>query len=122
MSKLSIVGSLIDKVADRVDEFTLDKSEKAQMLQEINKAQIEVNKVEAGQGGLLVRWRPFLGWVLSMAFAYHFVLQPFMLFIFAANGNIVELPTFDMGTLTTVLMGMLGLAGARSSEKVKGRA
>ena len=93
MAKLSIVGSLIDKVADRVDEFTLDKSEKAQMLQEINKAQIEVNKVEAGQGGLLVRWRPFLGWVLSMAFAYHFVLQPFMLFIFAANGNIVELPS-----------------------------
>ena len=122
MSKLNLVANLIDKVADRVDDFTLDKAEKAEMLNEINKAQLEVNKIEAGQEGLLVRWRPFLGWVLSLAFAYHFVLQPLLIFIFAASGNTFELPTFDMGTMTTVLMGMLGMAGMRSYEKVKGRA
>ena len=82
MSKLNLVANLIDKVADRVDDFTLDKAEKAEMLNEINKAQLEVNKIEAGQDGLLVRWRPFLGWVLSLAFAYHFVLQPLLIFIF----------------------------------------
>ena len=121
MSKLSIVGSLIDKVADRVDEFTLDKSEKAQMLQEINKAQIEVNKVEAGQGGLLVRWRPFLGWVLSMAFAYHFVFQPLLIFIFAYIGlETPDLTQFDVGTLLPVLGGMLGIGGLRSYEETKG--
>tara|TARA_R100000353_G_scaffold175743_2_gene146957 strand:+ start:871 stop:1239 length:369 start_codon:yes stop_codon:yes gene_type:complete len=122
MSKLNLVANLIDKVADRVDDFTLDKAEKAEMLNEINKAQLEVNKIEAGQEGLLVRWRPFLGWVLSLAFAYHFVIQPLLIFIFAASGNTFELPTFDMGTMTTVLMGMLGMAGMRSYEKVKGRA
>ena len=122
MSKLNLVANLIDKVADRVDDFTLDKAEKAEMLNEINKAQLEVNKIEAGQDGLLVRWRPFLGWVLSLAFAYHFVIQPLLIFIFAASGNTFELPTFDMGTMTTVLMGMLGMAGMRSYEKVKGRA
>tara|TARA_R100000773_G_C4194827_1_gene99393 strand:- start:421 stop:789 length:369 start_codon:yes stop_codon:yes gene_type:complete len=122
MPKLSVVGSLIEKVVDKVDDFTLDKAEKAQLMQEINKAQLEVNKVEAGQGGLLVRWRPFLGWVLSLAFAYHFVVQPFLLFAFAAAGINVQLPEFDMTTMTTVLMGMLGLGGLRSYEKVKGRA
>ena len=119
MSKLNVVANIIDKVADRVDDFTLDKAEKAEMLAEINKAQLEVNKVEAGQSGLLVRWRPFLGWVLSIAFAYHFVLQPFLIFILASFGKQVELPTFDMGTLSTVLMGMLGLGGLRTYEKVK---
>ena len=122
MSKLKIVGSLIDKVAGRVDDFTLDKQEKAELLQEINKAQLEVNKIEAGQTGLLVRWRPFLGWVLSFAFGYHYLIKQFLNFIFAANGNTVDLPTFDMNTMTTVLFGMLGMAGMRSFEKVKGRA
>ena len=31
-----------------------------------------------------------------------------------------ELPTFDMGSLMTVLMGMLGLGGLRTYEKQKG--
>ena len=119
MPKLNVVAGIIDKVADRIDDFTLDKAEKAHLVQEINKAQLEVNKVEAGQSGLLVRWRPFLGWVLSIAFAYHFVLQPFLIFILASFGKQVELPTFDMGTLSTVLMGMLGLGGLRTYEKVK---
>ena len=119
MPKLNVVAGIIDKVADKIDDFTLDKAEKAQLIQEINKAQLEVNKVEAGQQGLLVRWRPFLGWVLSIAFAYHFVLQPFLIFILASFGKQVVLPTFDMGTLSTVLMGMLGLGGLRTYEKVK---
>ena len=118
MPKLNVVASIINQVADKIDDFTLDKAEKSELMQEINKAQLEVNKVEAGQTGLLVRWRPFLGWVLSLAFAYHFVLQPFLLFALAANGIVVELPQFDMGTMTTVLMGMLGMAGMRTYEKV----
>ena len=117
--KLNVVAGIIDKVADKIDDFTLDKAEKAELVQEINKAQLEVNKVEAGQEGLLVRWRPFLGWVLSLAFAYHFVLQPFLIFILASFGKTIELPVFNMETLTTVLMGMLGLGGLRTYEKVK---
>ena len=119
MPKLNVVAGIIEKVADRIDDFTLDKQEKAEIIAEINKAQLEVNKVEAGQTGLLVRWRPFLGWVLSIAFAYHFVLQPFLTFVLYAFGYQIQLPQFDMTTMTTVLMGMLGLGGLRSYEKVK---
>ena len=122
MSKLNVVGTIIDKVADRIDDFTFDKQEKAELIQEINKAQLEVNKVEAGQTGLLVRWRPFLGWILSLAFGYHYLVQPFLLFIMASRGVVIDLPVFDMNTMTTVLFGMLGMAGMRSFEKIKGRA
>ena len=119
MPKLNVVAGIIDKVIDRVDDFTLDKQEKAEMLAEINKAQLEVNKIEAGQSGLLSRWRSFLGWVLTLAFGYHYLLQPFLLFIMAARGIQMDLPDFNMETMTTVLFGMLGLAGMRSAEKLK---
>jgi len=120
MPKLNVVAGIIDKVADKIDEFTLDKTEKAQLIQEINKAQIEVNKVEANSSSLFVSgWRPFVGWTCGIALCYHFVLQPFLTFVLYSFGHQIILPTFDMGTLTTTLMGMLGLGGLRSYEKVK---
>jgi len=120
MPKLNVVAGIIDRVAGHIDNFTLDREEKAQLIQEINKAQIEVNKVEAGSTNLFVSgWRPFVGWTCGVALCYHFVLQPFLAFLLYSFGQQIVLPTFDMTTLTTVLMGMLGLGGLRSYEKVK---
>ena len=66
-------------------------------------------------------WRPFLGWGLSFAMIWHFVLVPLITFICAFAGvDIPELPHFDMESLMTVLLGMLGLGGLRSFEKAKG--
>ena len=120
MSKLNVVAGIIDKVAGHVDKFTLDKEEKAQLIMEINKAQIEVNKIEAGSTSFFKSgWRPSVGWICSFALGYHFVLQPMLAFILGVAGYDVILPEFDMTTLTTVLMGLLGLGGMRSFEKVK---
>lgn len=120
MPDLRIIGTLIDKVSSSVDKFTLDKQEKAELIAEINKAQMEVNKVEAGHNSIFVSgWRPFTGWICATALGYHFILQPLLTFILYANGIEMVLPVFDMGTLTTVLLGMLGLGGMRSFEKVK---
>ena len=106
MPKLDIVTGIIDKVAGHVDKFTLDKQEKAQLIAEINKAQMEVNKVEAGHTSMFVAGgRPFTGWICATALAYHYILQPLLTFILYSFGNEVVLPTFDMGTLTTVLLG-----------------
>jgi hypothetical protein len=120
MPRLDMIGNIISKVADNIDRFTLDKQEKAELITEINKAQLEVNKVEAGHTSMFVAgWRPFTGWVCSFALLYHFILQPLLTFVLYTFGNEIVLPTFDMGTLTTVLLGMLGLGGMRSFEKVK---
>ena len=120
MPKLNVIAGIIDKVADNVDRFTLDKEEKAQLIAEINKAQLEVNKVEAGHTSLFVAgWRPFIGWTCGVALCYHFVLQPFLLFMLHSFGYQVDLPIFDMSSLMTILAGLLGLGGLRSYEKVK---
>mgnify|MGYP003147482608 FL=1 len=120
MPKLDVVGSIIGKVADRIDDFTFDKQEKAELIAEINKAQLEVNKVESGHTSMFVAgWRPFVGWTCGIALCYHFVLQPFLVFLCYSFGYQVELPVFNMQTLTTILMGMLGLGSLRSIEKVK---
>ena len=120
MPKLNVITGIIDKVVDNVDRFTLDKEEKANLIAEINKAQLEVNKVEAGSTNIFVSgWRPFVGWVCSIALCYHFVLQPFLVFLLYSFGYQIDLPVFNMETLTTILLGLLGLGGMRSLEKVK---
>lgn len=83
--------------------------------------QIEINKIEAGGDDKFTkRWRPFIGWTCGIAFSYHFILQPFLLFVFAIFGKQITPPTFDMETLYTVLMGLLGLGTLRTAEKIKG--
>lgn len=88
---------------------------------ELVKGQLAINQVEAGSASFFVAaWRPFIGWVCGVAFAYHFVLQPLLAFGMASFDHTIQLPTFDMDALNTVLMGMLGLGGLRSFEKYKG--
>lgn len=90
--------------------------------QELSKGQLEINKAEAAHRSIFVAgWRPFVGWTCGIALAWHFVLAPVTMFFCAFFViAIPELPTFDMSSLLTVLMGMLGLGGLRSFEKVKG--
>lgn len=125
--------ALIGPVAGLLDKFIEDKDQKNKLAheiatmsekhaQELAKGQLEVNKVEASHRSPLVAgWRPFIGWVCGVALAWHFVLSPVILFL-AAWFNVVlpALPEFDMGSLMTVLMGMLGLGGLRTFEKSKG--
>jgi len=84
-------------------------------------AQSDTNKIEAAsEDSFTRRWRPFIGWICGCAMAYHFIIQPLLAFIFAAFNHPISLPEFDMNTLYTVLMGMLGLGGMRTFEKTKG--
>jgi len=130
---MGILSALIGPATELAGKFIADKDQAAQLAhdlttmadkhaQEAMLAQIEVNKAEAASGSVFKGgWRPFIGWVCGVAFAYHFVLQPFIVFVVAAAGiTIPELPTFDMGSLMTVMMGMLGLGGLRSYEKKQG--
>jgi len=130
---LNLVASLIPSVTGILDKVVEDKDQKAKLAHEIATlaekqahdaamAQVEVNKAEAQHRSIFVAgWRPFIGWVCGTALAYHFVLAPFIVFGVAWYGaEIPALPTFDMDSLMTVLLGMLGLGGMRSFEKAKG--
>ena len=125
---MSIIDKLIAPVAGILDKFVVDKDLKMQLqheletaLQNANLAQLEVNKVEATHKSIFVAgWRPFVGWVCGVALAYHFILSPLLQFCIALAGIEQELPEFEFGQLSTVLMGMLGLGGLRTFEKMKG--
>ena len=130
---MGILSALIGPATELAGKFIADKDQAAKLAhdlstmadkhaQEAMLAQVEVNKAEAESGSVFKGgWRPFIGWVCGAAFAYHFVLQPFILFGVAVAGvSIPELPSFDMGSLMTVMMGMLGLGGLRSYEKKQG--
>jgi len=128
-----MISALIGPVTGLLDKFIPDADEKARIAhelatmgekhaQELALAQIEVNKAEAASGSIFKGgWRPAVGWVCASAFAYHFVLQPILLFVVALTGTeLPTLPEFDMSTLLPVLGGMLGIGGLRSYEKKQG--
>jgi hypothetical protein len=128
-----MLEALIGPVSNILDKFVEDKDKKAALAHEIATmaekqahsialAQIEVNKAEAASGSLFKGgWRPFIGWTCGVAFMYHFVLQPLIIFaVSLAGADIPELPEFDMATLLTVLGGLLGLGTLRTYEKSKG--
>ena len=130
---MSLLNNLVAPVTGLLDKFIEDKDQKAALAhelatmadkhaQQLALAQIEVNKAEAASGSFFKGgWRPFVGWVCGGAFAYHFIIQPLVIFILTAIGmDIPDLPEFDMGTLLPVLGGMLGIGGLRTYEKHKG--
>jgi len=123
-----MIDKLIEPVSHILDKFIADKDLKLKLQHELNQelhkanmAQIEVNKVEAQHRTVFVAgWRPFTGWICASALAYHFIIEPILIFALATQNIQLTLPTFDMGSLLTVLMGMLGLGGLRTYEKTKG--
>jgi hypothetical protein len=83
--------------------------------------QIDINKIEAASPNVFVSgWRPGMGWVCGAAFALHFVILPVLNWFAGLFGNAPIVIPFDMDTLSTVLMGMLGLGTMRSVEKWRG--
>ena len=128
---MSILNSLIEPATKILDKVNEDKDQKNALAheiatmsekhaQQIALQQIEVLKLDAKGNWFQSSWRPLCGHVCAVAFAWHFVLQPFLIFGLSYAGQpIPELPQFDMGALMTVLGGLLGLGSLRSWEKTK---
>jgi phenylpyruvate tautomerase PptA (4-oxalocrotonate tautomerase family) len=130
---LDLLGKLVDPVSNILDKVVEDKDQKARLAHEIAtmaerhaqdlaKGQIEINKEEAKSRNIFIAgWRPFVGWTCGLALFWHFLGLPVTLFITGwFNLQHPPLPEFDMQSLMTVLLGMLGLGGMRTFEKFKG--
>jgi len=128
-----MIEALIGPITGLLDKFIEDKDQKAKLAhelatmterhaQEIAKGQIEVNKVEAANRNPFVAgWRPFIGWTCGVALAWHFIGLPVATFLIMLSGaDLPSLPQFDMNSLITILLGMLGLGGLRTFEKYSG--
>lgn len=130
LTNLVGLDSIIQNIFEIVKRFVPDKSTQDQLQHEIElykltsdfqnaQSQIEVNKAEAEHDNIFVAgWRPFIGWVCGIAFIYHVILVPVILFIGNMFGHSIPVPVFDHDLLNNVLFGMLGLGGFRTAEKI----
>ena len=85
-------------------------------MMELVKVQSEINKMEAQHRSIFVAgWRPFIGWICGVALLYNFIIRD----VIAWVSPDVMPPAIQMDQLITILLGMLGLGGLRTFEKIK---
>jgi len=77
-------------------------------------AQASLDAAEAAKGGFAGNWRPALGWICVVGLAFKFLLFP--LLTYAG----LSIPAIDTSDMMTLVLGMLGLVGARTVEKIRG--
>jgi len=85
--------------------------------------QIKVNQAEATNPSLFVSgWRPGVGWVCVAACGWNWIGLPVAKVIAVILGHSIDLAPADLTEMLPILMGMLGLGGLRTIEKLQGRA
>ena len=85
--------------------------------------QLAINNTEAANPRLFVAgWRPFIGWVCGAACAWNWVGLPVANFAMHLAGHPIDMAQADLSTMMPLLLGMLGLGGLRTVEKLNGKA
>lgn len=127
----SMLGTLIGPISALLDKAIPDKDLKEKLAHDIAtmaerhtheqiQAQLEINKTEAAHNSMFVAgWRPACGWICVLGMAGNFLIIPFANMTLKLLETNVEVPMIDLNTMLPVLMGMLGLGGLRTFEKVK---
>jgi len=121
-----MLSALIGPVSNLLGKFIEDKDMKNKLAhevatmaeshaQEIALAQIKVNEADAKGNWFQSSWRPAIAWVCVLGFLINYLVSPL------CAGFGIAIPQADTGTMLPVLMGMLGLGGMRTLERLKGK-
>jgi len=117
-----IVEGMIGPVTNLISEFIVDKDKAAEIAFKVSTlaanhahaeamGQLDVNKAEAAHKSMFVAgWRPFIGWTCGLAMFNNFLLAAWF------DG----ITPMELEVMMPVLLGILGLGGMRSFEKIKG--
>jgi hypothetical protein len=125
---LPLLGPVFDKLIGLIPDPAAAAKAKAEAMQMVldaaskaDAAQMEVNKAEAASGSIFVAgWRPFVGWVCAAGCAWNWIGLPVGVFIAATIGRKLDLRPADLSEMLPLLLGMLGMGGMRTFEKVQG--
>lgn len=83
--------------------------------------QTDTNKQEAASNNIFIAgWRPFIGWICGSGLAWNYAGIPLISAIMTIIGHPVTIPQADLSEMMPLLIGMLGLGGMRTFEKVNG--
>lgn len=120
-----IIGEVVDRVVpDKTGAEKAKREIEAKLVDAAvsgQLAQIEVNKAEAANSNIFVAgWRPFIGWVCGSALAYQFVVAPVSMWGASWAGYSVPMPPMLDEMLWQLILGMLGMGGLRTFEKLHG--
>ncbi len=124
LGEIAVLGKILDRVvpqktaraaAEKALRSAAADPKKSSELQGLIE-QLKINQVEAAHKSAFVAgWRPATGWICAVGLGYNVLLAPIISFVAG-----IPVPSADPGVLYPVLLGMLGLTGARSVEKMKG--
>ncbi|MGZ4837638.1 MAG: 3TM-type holin [Terriglobales bacterium] len=128
---LSVVGKVLDnlypdpaqRAAAQLELAKLQDGKEARELNallQVQMGQINVNNTEAGSESTFKScWRPFLGWMCGVSLAYAWLAQPLLVWLSQNAGWHVP-PTLSVAEQMTIVGQMMGLASARTVEKLNG--
>ena len=121
------IGSVADLANTVIGKIWPDKSE--QERQQLAAAvmvvqgQLDINKAEAANPSVFVSgWRPAIGWVCGGACAWNWIGLPIAKAVLLVAGYKLAMAPADISEMLPILMGMLGLGGLRTIEKLNGSA
>jgi hypothetical protein len=126
------IPATITAVTELVNKFVPDRDKQIQIQAELQSKlldlqqqqlnnQAEINKTEAASSSVFVAgWRPAVGWVCSISLAFAYIIQPVVLWIAAIFNSKATLPAIPTGDLFNLTLALLGLAGWRTLDKIKG--
>ena len=121
---IDLLGKLVQPVGDILDKVIEDKDQKALLAheiatmaskhsQEVVLAQLEILKADAQGNWFQSSWRPLIGWIAGISLGINYMVAPIAL------GFGFEVPQADMSVMMPLLLGMLGIGGMRSFDKLK---
>ncbi len=125
MADITGLGAVSELVGSAINRIWPDKTEaeKQQLAAAVIvvQGQMDINKAEAANPSVFVSgWRPYIGWVCGVACAWNWIGLPIAKMVLAVIGNPIVLAPADLTEMLPVLLGMLGLGGLRTWEKIKG--
>ncbi len=111
----SPVGQLAIDIREAIKGKEIDPQSAIEMIHELNKAEAQHRSI------FVAGWRPAIGWVGAITLFYHYVAQPILNYVLTLNGVTELPPSLDLNGLWPIISGMLGIAGMRTYDKMKGK-
>ena len=119
------LGAVSDLASSVINKIWPDKTEaeKQQLAAAVMvvQGQLDINKAEASNPSVFVSgWRPFIGWVCGSACAWNWIGIPVANMLMTIFNHPLDISPADLTEMMPILLGMLGLGGLRTIEKING--